>query len=55
MHFYFMLGAIPIAVGVTVANVLQGPAVLKPIPEGTHSSFLNPPADMSNQFSLKGL
>ncbi|XP_023338049.1 NADH dehydrogenase [ubiquinone] 1 beta subcomplex subunit 5, mitochondrial-like [Eurytemora carolleeae] len=34
MHFYFMLGAVPIAVVVTVANVLQGPAVLKPIPEG---------------------
>jgi len=50
-----MLGAVPIAVVVTVANVLQGPAVLKPIPEGTHSTFLNPSADITNKFSLKGL
>lgn len=40
MHFYFMLGAVPIAVGITAVNVLQGPAVLKPIPEGTHLTLL---------------
>ena len=34
IHFYIMLGAIPLGLIVALANIFKGPAVLKPIPEG---------------------
>ncbi|XP_053973676.1 NADH dehydrogenase [ubiquinone] 1 beta subcomplex subunit 5, mitochondrial [Hylaeus volcanicus] len=34
MHFYFFVGAIPVAIVVFCANVFIGPATLEPIPEG---------------------
>eukprot|EP00088_Acartia_fossae_P022336 TRINITY_DN23566_c0_g1_i1.p1 TRINITY_DN23566_c0_g1~~TRINITY_DN23566_c0_g1_i1.p1 ORF type:complete len:171 (+),score=55.99 TRINITY_DN23566_c0_g1_i1:27-539(+) len=34
LHFYIMLGAIPIGMWITMANIMKGPAVLSPIPEG---------------------
>lgn len=33
-HFYFLLGAIPVGIGITLANVFIGPATLEEIPEG---------------------
>jgi len=36
VHWYFMLGAIPVGAFVTLTNVFVGPAVLTPIPEGYH-------------------
>ena len=34
LHFYVMLGAIPISIIIFCANVFIGPATLEPIPEG---------------------
>jgi len=34
LHFYFMLGAIPIGLLIGIVNLTKGQAVLKPIPEG---------------------
>ncbi|XP_011347058.2 NADH dehydrogenase [ubiquinone] 1 beta subcomplex subunit 5, mitochondrial [Ooceraea biroi] len=34
LHFYFMLGAIPIGLIITYVNVFIGPATLEEIPEG---------------------
>jgi len=34
VHFYLMLGAIPIGLAITLTNIVKGPAQLKPIPEG---------------------
>lgn len=33
-HFYFLLGAIPVVITITLINVFIGPATLEPIPEG---------------------
>ncbi|KAL0103621.1 hypothetical protein PUN28_017714 [Cardiocondyla obscurior] len=33
-HFYFLLGAIPVGIGITLTNVFIGPATLQEIPEG---------------------
>jgi len=46
VHFYFMLGAIPLGLLVTFANIFKGPAALQPIPEGyvpkEHEYFKSP-------------
>eukprot|EP00088_Acartia_fossae_P010765 TRINITY_DN1538_c0_g1_i1.p1 TRINITY_DN1538_c0_g1~~TRINITY_DN1538_c0_g1_i1.p1 ORF type:complete len:188 (+),score=31.84 TRINITY_DN1538_c0_g1_i1:43-606(+) len=34
IHFYVMLGVVPLGLAVLFANIYEGPAVLKPIPEG---------------------
>lgn len=34
LHFYIMLGAIPLGLLITFVNLMKGPAELKPIPEG---------------------
>jgi len=34
VHFYTLLGAIPIGIGVTLVNVFIGPATLEEIPDG---------------------
>lgn len=34
IHFYFLLGAIPIGIAITLVNVFIGPATLQEIPEG---------------------
>lgn len=34
LHFYVMLGIIPITIGLTLVNVFIGPATLEEIPEG---------------------
>ncbi|KAH0945087.1 hypothetical protein HN011_007329 [Eciton burchellii] len=34
LHFYTLLGAIPIAIGITLINVFIGPATLEEIPDG---------------------
>ncbi|GAB1862570.1 NADH dehydrogenase [ubiquinone] 1 beta subcomplex subunit 5, mitochondrial [Camponotus japonicus] len=33
-HFYFLLGAIPVGITITLVNVFIGPATLQEIPEG---------------------
>ncbi|TGZ50274.1 NADH dehydrogenase [ubiquinone] 1 beta subcomplex subunit 5, mitochondrial [Temnothorax longispinosus] len=33
-HFYFLLGAIPVGIAITLINVFIGPATLEEIPEG---------------------
>ncbi|XP_012220620.1 NADH dehydrogenase [ubiquinone] 1 beta subcomplex subunit 5, mitochondrial [Linepithema humile] len=33
-HFYFLLGVIPVGIGITLVNVFIGPATLEEIPEG---------------------
>ncbi|XP_012542166.1 NADH dehydrogenase [ubiquinone] 1 beta subcomplex subunit 5, mitochondrial [Monomorium pharaonis] len=33
-HFYFLLGAIPVGIAITLVNVFIGPATLEEIPEG---------------------
>ena len=35
IHFYIMIGAIPIGALIVGSNIMVGSAVLKPIPEGT--------------------
>lgn len=34
LHFYFLLGAIPVGIVITWVNVFIGPATLEEIPEG---------------------
>lgn len=36
IHFYVVLGLIPVGLVITYSNIFIGPAQLQPIPEGYH-------------------